>query len=141
MDSLKPADVVANMVQSGIAKAALGPFDLLIRGGLSGALLGFATSLAIGATAQTGQPIVGALIFPVGFVMIVLLGPGTGHRQLRPGAAGAAARPDQPGHRAGQLAWVFAGNLIGSLLYAGLLAIALTMAGQDRAHRRGRAPS
>ncbi len=74
MDSLKPADIVANMVQSGIAKARLGPFDLLVRGALSGALLGFATSLAIGATTQTGQPIVGALIFPVGFVMIVLLG-------------------------------------------------------------------
>ena len=74
MDSLKPADIVANMVQAGIAKAALGPFDLLVRGALSGALLGFATSLAIGATTQTGQPIVGALIFPVGFVMIVLLG-------------------------------------------------------------------
>ena len=45
MDSLKPADIVANMVQAGIAKSALGPFDLLVRGALSGALLGFATSL------------------------------------------------------------------------------------------------
>lgn len=40
MDSLKPADIVANMVQSGIAKVGLGPFDLIIRGALSGALLG-----------------------------------------------------------------------------------------------------
>ena len=62
------------MVQAGIAKASLGPIDLFIRGALSGALLGFATSLAIGATVQTGQVMVGALIFPVGFVMIVLLG-------------------------------------------------------------------
>ncbi len=74
MDSLKPADIVSSMVQAGAAKAQLGPFDLLIRGCLSGALLGFATSLAIGATVQTGQILVGALIFPVGFVMIVLLG-------------------------------------------------------------------
>ena len=62
------------MVQAGAAKAQLGPFDLLVRGCLSGALLGFATSLALGATVQTGQILVGALIFPVGFVMIVLLG-------------------------------------------------------------------
>ena len=48
MDSLRPADIVSNMVQAGIAKAALGPFDLLVRGILSGALLGCATSLAIG---------------------------------------------------------------------------------------------
>jgi formate transporter len=130
MDSLKPADVVANMVQSGIAKAGLGPFDLLIRGGLSGALLGFATSLAIGATVQTGQPIVGALIFPVGFVMIVLLGLElvTGSFALVPLAL--LRGRTSPGTVLANWTWVFAGNLLGSLLYAGLLAIALTMAGQ-----------
>ena len=88
MDSVKPADIVSSMVQAGAAKARLGPLDLLVRGCLSGALLGFATSLALGAAVQTGQILVGALIFPVGFVMIVLLGPGTGHRQLRAPADG-----------------------------------------------------
>jgi formate/nitrite transporter len=130
MDSLKPPDIVANMVQAGITKAGLGPFDLLVRGALSGALLGFATSLAIGATTQTGQPIVGALIFPVGFVMIVLLGLElvTGSFALVPlafvrGRAGA-------GTVLVNWSWVFLGNLIGSLIYAALLAIALSMAGQ-----------
>ena len=59
MDSLNPAHIVANAVRVGIAESALGPFDLLVRSALSSALLGAATSLAIGATAQTGQPIVG----------------------------------------------------------------------------------
>src|SRR4051794_26349770 len=68
MDYIKPTEVVTNMIKAGEAKAALGPKDLLIRGILSGALLGFATSLAITATMQTTQPVVGALIFPVGFV-------------------------------------------------------------------------
>ena len=129
MDSLNPADIVAKMVQSGIAKAALGPFDLLVRGALSGALLCFATSLAIGAAAQTGQPIVGALVFPVGFVMIVLLGLElvTGSFALVPLALlrGRAS----PGALVVNWSWVFFGNLIGSMLYAALLAIALTMAG------------
>ena len=130
MDSLKPTEVIANMVQSGIAKARLGPFDLLIRGGLSGALLGFATSLAIGATTQTGQPIVGALIFPVGFVMIVLLGLElvTGSFALVPLAL--IRGRTSLGTVLANWTWVFAGNLLGSLLYAGLLAIALNMAGQ-----------
>ncbi|MGC1410574.1 MAG: formate/nitrite transporter family protein [Acetobacteraceae bacterium] len=130
MDSLKPADIVANMVQAGIAKAALGPFDLLVRGALSGALLGFATSLAIGATTQTGQPIVGALIFPVGFVMIVLLGLElvTGSFALVPLAF--LQGRTSAGNVLVNWTWVFVGNLLGSLLYAGLLAIALTMAGQ-----------
>ncbi len=63
MDSLKPADIVANTVRAGIAKSALGPFDLLMHSALSGALLAFATRPAIGATAQTGQPIQGGLLF------------------------------------------------------------------------------
>ena len=130
MDSLKPADIVGNMVQAGITKVGLGPFDLLVRGALSGALLGFATSLAIGATVQTGQPIVGALIFPVGFVMIVLLG-----LELVTGSFALVPLAFLRGHASlgavvGNWSWVFLGNLIGSLVYAVLLAIALTMGGQ-----------
>ena len=130
MDSFKPADIVANMVQAGIVKSQLGPFDLLVRGALSGALLGFATSLAIGAMVQTGQLLVGALIFPVGFVMIVLLGLElvTGSFALLPLAylRGRAT----PGTVLANWSWVFLGNLIGSVFYAGLLVIALTNAGQ-----------
>jgi formate transporter len=130
MDSLKPADIVANMVQAGATKSQLGPLDLLIRGCLSGALLGFATSLAIGATVQTGQPLVGALIFPVGFVMIVLLGLElvTGSFALLPMAW--IARMTIPSAIVTNWSWVFLGNLIGSVFYGGLLVIALTMAGQ-----------
>jgi formate transporter len=130
MDSLKPADIVANMVQAGATKSQLGPLDLLIRGCLSGALLGFATSLAIGATVQTGQPLVGALIFPVGFVIIVLLGLElvTGSFALLPMAW--IARQTTPSAIVTNWSWVFLGNLIGSVFYGGLLVIALTMAGQ-----------
>src|SRR5437660_639117 len=74
MDYVKPADVVSAMIAAGKTKATLSSRDLLISGMLSGGLLGAATSLAVGATFSTGQPIVGAIIFPVGFVMIVILG-------------------------------------------------------------------
>jgi formate/nitrite transporter FocA (FNT family) len=46
--------------------------DFLIRGALAGGILAAATSLAITGMVQTGQPLVGALIFPVGLVLIVL---------------------------------------------------------------------
>src|ERR1700733_6616368 len=130
MTSVKPAYIVANMVEAGAAKARLGPLDLLIRGFLSGALLGFATSLALGATVQTGQPIVGALIFPVGFVMIVLLGLElvTGSFALLPLAA--LRRQATPGTVLTNWSWVFLGNLIGSVFYGLLLVIALTDAGR-----------
>jgi formate transporter len=130
MDSVKPVDIVSGMVQAGAAKARLGPLDLLVRGCLSGALLGFATSLAVGATVQTGQPLVGALVFPVGFVMIVLLGLElvTGSFALLPMAW--VARQTSPSAIVTNWSWVFLGNLVGSVVYGGLLVIALTMAGQ-----------
>src|SRR5918998_5313167 len=74
MPYIKPDAVVDTMVQAGQTKANLAVKDWLIRGFLSGALLGYATTLAFTAAGQTGVPFAGALVFPVGFVMIVLLG-------------------------------------------------------------------
>src|SRR5437660_174164 len=74
MDYIKPGDVVSAMVGAGRSKLALSPRDLLIRGALAGAILGVATSLAFTGAVSTGQPLVGALIFPVGLIIIVLLG-------------------------------------------------------------------
>src|ERR1700730_4528847 len=74
MDYVKPVDVAKSMVETGSRKLALPISSLLIRGILSGAILGVATSLALNGAFTTGQPLVGALIFPVGLIMIVLLG-------------------------------------------------------------------
>jgi formate/nitrite transporter len=129
MDYAKPADVVASMIDAASKKLALAPRDLLIRGAISGALLGAATSLAFGAAVTTGQPLVGALVFPVGFVMIVLLGLElvTGSFALLPLAP--MEGKSSWGSVASNWSWVFLGNLLGSMLYGGLLAIALTNMG------------
>src|SRR5947209_10768606 len=74
MDYIKPAEVAAAMVETGRRKLALPTYDLMIRGTLSGAILGVATSLAFTGAVSTGQPLVGAIIFPVGLIFIVLLG-------------------------------------------------------------------
>src|SRR6266545_5974436 len=130
MDYAKPTDVVATMIESGRAKLALAPRDLLIRGMLSGALLGAATSLAFTGALSTGQPLVGALIFPVGLVMIVLLGLElvTGSFALLP-----LSRLEGKATWNAVMAnwsWVFLGNLLGSIAYGILLAIALTNMGK-----------
>lgn len=131
MDFIKPADVVKTMLQSGQAKADLSVKDLLIRGILSGALLGFATSLALTATAQTNTPLVGALVFPVGFVMIVLLGLElvTGSFAITTLAAVDGRRPW--GQVISNLGWVFFANLIGSVVYGVLLYVTLTSMGSE----------
>jgi len=118
MAYVKPDVVVESMIQAGANKAKLGAKDLLIRGLLSGALLGFATTLALTATAQTNVGIVGALIFPVGFVMIVLLGLElvTGNFAVVPlGVMDGKIKMASLWFNWG---WVFLGNLIGGVLYA-----------------------
>jgi formate/nitrite transporter len=126
MDYVKPADVAAAMVDTGRRKLALSPADLLIRGALAGSILAAATSLALTAAVQTGQPLVGALVFPVGLILIVLLG-----LDLVTGSFGLLPLPwiERDASSASMLAnwsYVFIGNLIGSMAYGGLLAIALT---------------
>jgi formate/nitrite transporter len=126
MDYVKPADVATAMVNAGRTKLALSPVDLIIRGGLAGGILGAATSLAITGAVQTGQPLVGALIFPVGLILIVLLG-----LDLVTGSFGLLPLPWIESDAGGKTmlanwGWVFLGNLIGSAVYGGLLAIALT---------------
>ncbi len=125
MPYVKPDGVVEGMVQAGTLKANLPGKDLLIRGFLSGALLGFATTLALTATMQTRAGIVGALIFPVGFVMIVLLGLElvTGNFALVP----LALREGRItlGNLLSNWGWVFVGNLIGGMFYAALFTLTL----------------
>ena len=129
MDYVKPADVASAMVETGRRKLALPIGDLVIRGVLAGAILGVATSLAFTGAVSTGQALVGALIFPVGLIIIVLLGLElvTGSFALLPlpwldRDVGAAAVVSN-------WSWVFLANLIGSVVYGALLAIALTNMG------------
>jgi formate/nitrite transporter FocA (FNT family) len=114
------------MVNAGRTKLALSPVDLIIRGGIAGGILGAATSLAITGAVQTGQPLVGALIFPVGLILIVLLG-----LDLVTGSFCFLPLPWIESDAGGKTmlanwGWVFLGNLIVSVVYGGLLAIALT---------------
>ena len=129
MDYVKPVDVASAMVETGRSKLTLSPLDLVIRGGLAGAILAAATSLALTGIVQTKVQLVGALIFPVGLILIVLLG-----LDLVTGAFGLVPLPwvernASVPHLLANFGWIFLGNLIGSVIYGGLLAIALTKFG------------
>lgn len=131
MDYVKPVDVVKTMTAAGATKANLSWRDVLVRGMLSGALLGVSTSLAFSATLQTQKPIVGALIFPAGFVIIVLLG-----LELLTGSFAVVplARLEKTASLEqvlNNLVLAFVGNLLGSLLYATLLVLSLNSFGHQ----------
>lgn len=131
MDYVKPGEVMQTMIDTGRTKAELTTSQLLIRGGLAGAILACATTLAMTAAGQTGIPMVGAILFPVGFVIIVLLGLElvTGSFALIP-----LAVLEKKATMAGMLKnyfWVIVGHLIGCGLYALAYVLVATKAGTD----------
>jgi formate/nitrite transporter len=125
-DYVNPKDLVQAAVELAKKKSELSIRDMLIRGILAGAFLGYATALVFMVLSQGLPPIVGAVVFPVGFVILVLLGLElvTGNFALLP--AGFAAGTVRWPKLLRNLGWVYIGNLTGSLLFAVLFYLAIT---------------
>jgi formate/nitrite transporter len=133
MDYVKPEQVINQMVEIGTAKANLSGMNMLVRGILGGAILACATTLAFTAVVQTKIGMAGALIFPVGFVMIVLLGLElvTGSFAFIP--LSVLKKKTTMTKMLKNYFWVIAGHLIGSILYAGMYDLIVTKMGNDMA--------
>jgi len=125
-DYVSPKELMQEAVQLAMRKSDLPVRDMLIRGILAGAFLGYATSLVFIVLSQGLPPIVGAILFPVGFVMLVLLGLElvTGNFALLP--AGVMAGTVRVTKLLRSWSWVCLGNLIGSVLYAALFYLVIT---------------
>src|ERR671913_2653257 len=74
MAYLVPSEFVTKMVDAGEAKVFMSTRDTVIRAYMAGAILALAAAFAVTITVQTGVPIVGAILFPVGFCMLYLFG-------------------------------------------------------------------
>lgn len=129
MDNLKPDKIVADLTQMGAYKSRLTVKNLLIRGFLSGAFLGFATVLAFTTANQSGMSFLGALAFPVGFVMIILLGLElvTGNFATVPMAI--MGRQTTFKNLIHNWAFAFIGNLLGSIFFGVMYFICVTKCG------------
>lgn len=125
-DYVGPKELLQEAVQSAKRKSDLPARDMLIRGILAGAFLGYATSLVFMVSSQGLPPIVGAILFPVGFVMLALLGLelATGNFALLP--AGVMAGTVRVTKLLRNWVWVYLGNFLGSVLYAVLFYLAIT---------------
>lgn len=126
MDHVAPDELIPSMLVTAEKKANLSVRDMFVRSFLAGAILSFATSLAFVVQAQGLPPVVSAILFPVGFVMLVLLGLelATGNFAILP--AGLAAGKLKFSAMMRNWAIVYAGNLAGSLFYAFLFYAAVT---------------
>ena len=74
MSYVTPNDFAKKMVDAGEAKALMSTRDTLIRAYMAGAILALAAAFAVTVTVNTGNPLIGALLFPVGFCMLYLMG-------------------------------------------------------------------
>jgi len=116
------------MVDAGESKIFMSTRDTLIRAYMAGAILALAAVFAVTVAVQTGSPLVGAILFPVGFVMLYLMGFDllTGVFVLTP----LALIDKRPGVTVNGILrnWglVFAGNFAGALTVAVMMAIVFT---------------
>ena len=128
MSYVQPADLVDRLTAAGAAKASYSTGTTLLRAAMGGAILALAAAFAVTVSTQTGQPLLGALLFPVGFIMLYLMGFDllTGVFTLVPLAW--LARRDGVTLPAMLRNWglVFLGNLIGAVAVAVLMAIYFT---------------
>ena len=128
MAYVTPAEYAAKMIDAGEAKVFMSTRDTLIRSFMAGAILALAAAFAVTVTVNTGQPLVGALLFPVGFCMLYLMGFDllTGVFTLVP----LALIDRRPGVtvRGVLRNWglVFVGNFAGALVVAVFMAITFT---------------
>src|SRR5215217_8534176 len=128
MSYLAPSEFVTKMVDAGESKVFMATRDSLIRAFMAGAILALAAVFAVMVTQQTGFPIIGAILFPVGFCMLYLLGFDlvTGVFVLAP----LALLDKRPGVTLGGVLrnWglVFCGNFAGAFTVAVLMATVFT---------------
>jgi formate transporter len=128
MSYLIPSEFVTKMVDAGESKIFMSTRDTLIRAYMAGAILALAAVFAVSITVQTNSPIFGAILFPVGFCMLYLLGFDllTGVFVLTP----LAWLDKRPGVTTGGILrnWglVFSGNFLGALTVAVMMSIVFT---------------
>ena len=128
MSYLEPTEFVSKMVDAGESKVYMSTKDTLIRAFMAGATLALAAVFAITVAVKTGSPLAGAILFPVGFIMLYLMKFDllTGVFMLVP----LALLDKRPGVTVSQVLrnWglVFVGNLGGALSVAFMMSFILT---------------
>lgn len=128
MSYVKPADLAVRMIEAGAQKSFMSTRDTLIRAFMGGATLALAAAFAITVTAQTGNALIGAMLFPVGFVLLYLMGFDllTGVFTLVPLALLDKRRGVTVKSMFRNWGLVFLGNFLGAFLVAIMMAIYFT---------------
>jgi formate transporter len=128
MTYVSPRDFVGKMIDAGEAKALMSTRDTLIRAFMAGAILALAAAFAVTITVQTGNALLGAVLFPVGFCLLYLLGFDllTGVFTLVPLALLDKRRGVNVRSMLRNWGLVFVGNFAGAIVVALMMAVIFT---------------
>ena len=128
MSYVQPTEFVTKMIDSGEAKVLMSTRDTLIRAFMAGAILALSAAFAVTVTVQTGNPLAGAILFPVGFCLLYLMGFDllTGVFTLTPLALIDKRAGVTAAGVARNWALVFSGNFAGAMMVALMMAVTFT---------------
>ncbi len=128
MSYVNPSEFAVKMVDAGEAKVFLSTRDTIIRAYMAGAILALAAAFAVTVTVRTGEPLLGALLFPVGFCLLYLMGFDllTGVFTLVPLALIDKRRGVTVKSMLRNWSWVFLGNFLGAFTVAVMMAVIVT---------------
>ena len=129
MSYLVPSEFVTKMVDAGESKIFMSTRDTVIRAYMAGAILALAAWFAVTINVNTGQPLVGALLFPGRILHAVSAGLRSADRRVRPERR-SPWLDKRPGVTIGGVLrnWglVFIGNFAGALTVAFMMAFVTT---------------
>jgi formate/nitrite transporter len=128
MSYVDPRQFVTKMIDAGEAKVFMSTRDTVIRAYMAGAILALAAAFAVTITVQTGNALLGAVLFPVGFCLLYLMGFDllTGVFTLVPLALLDKRRGVTVGSMLRNWGLVFVGNFLGAVTVAVMIAVTLT---------------
>ncbi|TYP86385.1 MULTISPECIES: formate/nitrite transporter family protein [Nitrosomonas] len=129
IDSVPPVQMGRDLVEDAVKKSKFNVSQILVRGFLCTPFLAYATALSALLVAQGWPTAAAGLLFPVGYIMLAMLGleMATGSFSVMPMAllAGKIKLPSVIRN----WTWTFLANLAGGIFFAWLLWFALTKGG------------
>ncbi|UEJ84561.1 formate/nitrite transporter family protein [Brachybacterium halotolerans subsp. kimchii] len=125
---VSPSVLVDRLTAAGAAKMHYSTRETVLRAVMGGAILTLGAAFAVTVSTQTGQPLLGAMLFPVGFILLYLLGYDllTGVFTLLPLALIARRPGAAPTRMLRTWGLVFLGNFAGAFAVALLMAVYFT---------------
>lgn len=128
-DVLTPPEMMSATIDAAVAKSGYSALPILVKSFLCTGFLGYATAFSFLAVAQGMPQFVSGLLFPVGYVMVAILGLEMATGNFSVMGMGVVARRIRMGELLGNWGLSLLGNLVGGVVFAAILWFVITRAG------------